>query len=112
MSCLKCGKSTQDEQVFCSQCLAGMEAYPVKPDVHVTLPHRPDGAGKRSGKKKRAPSIEEQLVLLRVKQRRLKWTVFWISLFLCAAVGLLIYLWLKPDTLEWGKNYIVEIPFS
>ena len=110
MSCLKCGKSTQDEQVFCAQCLAGMEAYPVKPDVHVTLPHRPD-SGKKTGKKKRAPTLEEQVVLLRVKQRRLKWTIFLLGLFLCAVIGLLVYLCLQPDTFEWGKNYVVEIPF-
>ena len=109
MSCLKCGKSTQDEQVFCSQCLAGMDAYPVKPDVHIVLPHRPET--KKTGKKKRMPSAEEQVVLLRVKQRRLKWTIFLLCLILCALVGLGVYLHLQPDTLEWGKNYIVEIPF-
>ena len=73
MVCLKCGKNTTNEQVFCDQCLAVMDNYPVKPDIHIQLPNR--AAHKKSSKKKRTPSPEEQVLLLRRKQRRLKWII-------------------------------------
>ena len=108
MSCLKCGKETQNEQVFCAQCLAVMEAYPVKPDARIQLPHRASPSAKKGGRKRRPLSAEEQLSAMRVKQTRLKWAVALLVILLCALVALLVYLWLKPDSLEWGKNYIVD----
>ena len=38
--CMKCGKRTGKTQVFCDECLAVMEKYPVKPDVAIQLPKR------------------------------------------------------------------------
>lgn len=38
--CLKCGKKTEEHSVFCSECLAVMERYPVKPGTVVHLPRR------------------------------------------------------------------------
>ena len=110
MVCLKCGKNTTNEQVFCDQCLAVMDAYPVKPDMHIQLPNRAS-ADKKPGKKKRAPSPEELVILLRRKQRRLKWAIALLALALCVVSGLLLYQYLTPENMEWGKNYIVEIPF-
>ena len=40
MSCMKCGKEVSEDQVFCPECLAEMERYPVKPGTPVLLPHR------------------------------------------------------------------------
>ena len=40
MYCLKCGRDTKSEQVFCNDCLAVMDAYPVKPDTAIHLPKR------------------------------------------------------------------------
>ena len=35
MSCMKCGKEVSEDQVFCPECLAEMERYPVKPGTPV-----------------------------------------------------------------------------
>ena len=73
MGCLKCGKDTKDENVFCPQCLATMENYPVKSDIHIQLPNHEarELAKKNAKKKKRAPSLEEQIEILRTRNRRL-----------------------------------------
>lgn len=39
--CLKCGKKTEGKGVFCSDCLAVMDNYPVKPGTVVHIPSRP-----------------------------------------------------------------------
>ncbi len=38
--CLKCGKKTEGQAVFCNECLVIMEQYPVKPGTVVHLPRR------------------------------------------------------------------------
>ena len=54
MHCLKCGKQTKSEHVFCPGCLTVMEAYPVKPDVHIQLPKDANRESpKKSGRKRR-----------------------------------------------------------
>lgn len=39
--CLKCGKKTDGRAVFCGDCLAVMDRYPVKPGTAVHIPTRP-----------------------------------------------------------------------
>lgn len=38
MNCLKCGERIEHNQVFCPNCLAEMEQYPVRPDIVVQIP--------------------------------------------------------------------------
>ena len=104
MSCLKCGKKTAEAQVFCDSCLEGMDAYPVKPDIYIQLPNRPDLVQpKKSSRKRRAP--EEQVVALSRRNRKLVAAVVLLSLLLCAA-GVALYLLItSPADLELGKNY-------
>jgi len=65
MICLKCGKKTKEDHVFCDKCLTTMEAYPVKPDVHIQLPNRSAAAAaKKAGPKRRQLTAEEQVVQL------------------------------------------------
>ena len=46
--CLKCGKKAAEQSVFCSECLAVMEQYPVKPGTVVHIPQRQSvSSGKR-----------------------------------------------------------------
>lgn len=113
MSCLKCGKNTKDEHVFCAQCLQTMEAYPVKPDVRIQLPNRRGLTDlKKPTRKRRAPSHEELVAYLRSRQRRMAAAIVLLTLLLSAAVGLLIYSAVTPDELEWGKNYTFDDPFN
>ena len=55
MDCLKCGKETEEKNVFCADCLAVMARYPVKPGTPVQLPRRatPAPEKKSSGSRKR-----------------------------------------------------------
>ena len=38
MSCMKCGRDTQEGQVFCTACREVMAKYPVKPGIAIQLP--------------------------------------------------------------------------
>ncbi len=62
MSCIKCGAETQEPQVFCESCLADMENYPVRPDITVTLPYRPEiPVSKKKSRRQKSISPEEQV---------------------------------------------------
>lgn len=113
MQCLKCGKETKNEQVFCARCLSVMETYPVKPDVHIQLPRRDDREpSKKSAKKRRAFSVEEQISILRRRNRRLAAALLAMTLLLGAAGYLLARATVSTEDTELGKNYTFEIPFD
>ena len=40
MQCLRCGRETEDEHVFCFLCEAVMMKHPVKPNTVVNIPER------------------------------------------------------------------------
>ena len=109
MGCMKCGKKTTGEQVFCDQCLAVMEAYPVKPDVHIQLPNRP-GDDYKIVRKRRPPSPEEQVVTLRRKVRKLKVWIAILVLILGATGFLLVRSFdqTPEENKNWGQNYSTE----
>ena len=66
MSCMKCGKSVSEGQLFCEECLAEMEHYPVKPGTPVLLPHRETLVPQRKRRgNKRVRKPEEQIAALR-----------------------------------------------
>lgn len=88
MVCMKCGKNTEKERMFCAHCLEVMEAYPVKPDVHIQLPTRDKSAApKKQTRKVRIDPKDAKIVTLR-RQVRLLWVVV-IALLLAIAVLLL-----------------------
>ena len=111
MACLKCGKKTKDAHVFCPACLTAMEAYPVKPDLHVQLPNRKERElPKRSNRRRRVLSPEEQLFFLKKRQRRLIAAIVLLVILLGAALGLLICYQTAPEALPWSKNQTTVLP--
>lgn len=110
MWCLKCGKDTKNEQVFCPQCLAGMDAYPVKPDVHIQLPnHSARNNPKKNVKKKRTPTPEDMVAILRTRNRRLLVVILVLVLLLGVAAYALTHGTEAPEIIDnLGKNYTVE----
>ncbi len=73
---MKCGRELKKNQVFCSECLAVMEDYPVKPGTPILLPAQlpaPQAPARAPKRKPRKP--EEQI-------SRLRSTVRWLSLAL------------------------------
>ena len=108
MACLKCGKKTKDDQSFCPRCLEVMEQYPVKKDVHIQLPNRPEVTVKKATRKRRVLSYEEATVLWRKRTKRLAATVLVLIVLLGAAVFLLVKGWLTEDALPVGQDLTTE----
>lgn len=108
MGCIKCGKKTKDEQTFCPQCLAVMEEYPVKADVHIQLPNRPDAPVRKAARKKRAIPAEEMAPVLRRRLRRLTVIALFMAILLGAALFLLVKDRLAENELPTGQNYSTE----
>ena len=76
MSCMRCGKETDENQVFCAECLADMERHPVKPGTPIVLPNRPERpVGKTSHKRIKKP--DEQI-------KNLRSFIFWLLLLVVA----------------------------
>ncbi len=68
MDCIKCGKKLKDHRVFCEECLAEAEKYPVEPGTPILLPrHTPYAPPKKRAQRKRQATLspEEQLQKLR-----------------------------------------------
>ena len=106
MNCMKCGREIEAGNVFCPECLAEMEKYPVKPGTVVQLPKRRETpAYKKATVRRRAVSLEEQIKKLRRAIRSL----IVLLLICCVLIGFLLYPTLKPMLEEThfkpGQNY-------
>lgn len=110
MECVKCGKNTSDDRLFCDSCLAGMEQYPVKPGTPVNLPMRPTVAvTKRTSHRRRPMTPDEQILYLRRHLRRARIFSLLLALLLCAASALLLVDILKSNDPDIGRNYTIDI---
>ena len=110
MYCLKCGKDTKGEQVFCNSCLDVMDAYPVKSDTPIQLPKRnaPQPSSKKSSQRKKAIPAEEQIQNLKATNRRLSLVILCLILALGICASAFAYHLSNPpaqDTSNSGKNY-------
>ena len=99
MNCMKCGRETKNEQVFCQDCLRIMQRYPVQPGTVVFLPRRRDPVLKKTVKR-HVISAEEQ-----IKSLRKQLTILWIVLVVCIAA---IVMMINP-TLHYALDKHVEI---
>ena len=88
MNCLRCGRETSGQQVFCDTCLDDMARHPVKPDVAIYLPVRKpkELPRKQSHRWRRERSAEETVVILRRRVRVLAVITGLLILMLAAAV--------------------------
>lgn len=113
MYCLKCGKDTKGEQIFCDACLQVMDAYPVKSDTPIHLPKRntPQASSKKPPHRKKATPPEEQIQHLKATNRRLLLMVLCLIVALGICAGSLAYCLLnsqpKTDAIPSGsgRNY-------
>ena len=106
MNCMKCGRETEQDQIFCPECLAEMEKYPVKPGTVVQIPVQP--AKKQMHHRRPVVTPEEQVKRLTKRTHGLV-----LALILTSAMALLFAL-LSFDILEkasmaklLGQNYSV-----
>ena len=113
MLCLKCGKNTEGAQVFCPNCLDGMEKYPVKPDVHIQLPSRPAAtAQKKQSRKRRMLNADEQILYLRSKVRQQRALMAVLIIALLITIGTLFMTVSQKEEPDIGKNYTYTEPVS
>lgn len=104
--CLKCGKKTEGNSVFCGECLTVMERYPVKPGTVVHLPHRNVPTEQRSKEDYDAPTPAEQITHYRGIIRWLTAVVAGLSILLVITAVLLIHTLDQEQPLPIiGRNY-------
>lgn len=112
MNCMKCGRETVNEQIFCDLCLEEMERYPVRPGTVILLPQRRhDSVTKKTPpRRKQTLPPEEQVRVLRRLIRRLA-AVLILLLALLAATGYFTVIhFLESDAvLLPGQNYSTVI---
>ena len=109
MSCMKCGREMSGEGVFCDECLAEMENYPVKPGTLVYLPRRKQEAPPKKShhRRKPQPAPEEQVKNLRRALWRLT-AVLLVTLALLGVAGhFAVTSLLENDRFRPGQNYSV-----
>ena len=106
MNCLKCGRETPAEQVFCEKCRLEMEKYPVKPGTVVLLPRRTDHGPSKKVSRRRTIAPEEQVRILRKWVRGLLIGLV-LSILLCAVLAYPAYRYLMEDHFKIGQNYSV-----
>ena len=112
MFCLKCGKETKGEQVFCDGCLQVMDSYPVRHDAPIHLPNRTEAhPPKKPTHRKKAIPPEEQIQQLKASNRRLVLIVLSLILALGICAGAFAYHLANypgqptPASGNTGKNY-------
>lgn len=109
MNCIKCGRETVDEDIFCLNCLAEMEKYPVQPGTVVLLPRRKEYSHMKKSSKRHTPSAEEQIAILR---KRIGILTF-LLLVTIAAIAVMFkpaMHYVKDEHFEIGQNYSTVIP--
>ena len=94
MACIKCGRKTKEQQVFCDDCLAQAESYPVDPATAIQLPAREATLlpKKKNGKKRADLPPEEQLPRLRSSFRWLLLALIVMLISFCLTAAMLLYL--------------------
>ena len=110
MNCLKCGRSTEDEHVFCDDCLTAMERHPVKAGTPVHLPrHAFVPTNKKPAPRKRTLSPEEQIERLKKRLRRSRIVVLVLIVALSLSAVLLVREFADEDIPIIGQNYTIDI---
>lgn len=105
MYCIKCGKETEEGQVFCEDCLADMAIHPVKPGTPVLLPIRPTAA-KKSPSRRKGPTAAEQAVKLRRVVQWLALGMVVLIAVLFVTVSALVFTLRNQDVRNViGQNY-------
>lgn len=106
MYCLKCGRDTTDDHVFCDSCQKNMAAYPVAPGTAVHLPHHTPP--KKAAPRKRAVPLEEQVQGLRRSLRRSRIFATILVIILIMTATLILYKLTDIEAPVIGQNYTID----
>ncbi len=113
MACIKCGQKVKDQQVFCEDCLAEAEGYPVDPATPIQLPtYAPiQSQKKKGGKKKASRTPEAQLKRMRSSVRWLLFALVAVLLAFCLTALMLLNLLEQRDqsaATRWTPDITVQ----
>ena len=111
MNCMKCGRETKTDNIFCPECLDHMERHPVAENVLVYVPSEKDRVAANKHKIEHpVVSADDQVKRLHRKVERLRLLVI---LFLAATMFFAV---LSMETLHElkltnliGKNYTAVV---
>lgn len=104
MNCIRCGRETEEDQVFCSACLKDMDRHPVNPGTPIQLPNRTKRTPvKRTGFKMAATKWENRLYKMKSTIALLIVLTIFLALGLIVCVCLLIGI--APDWLYTLLDY-------
>ena len=107
MNCLKCGAEMKESGAFCDTCLEDMAKYPVKPNVTVQLPRRPDipATKKKKAKKVRIVKPEDQIRQLKLVRNWLIGLLAASLLAFAASSAMVVHLLTQDENTHNGQNY-------
>ena len=111
MQCLRCGRETENDHVFCFLCESVMVKHPVKANTVVTIPER--SVRHRNNAPRKQQRVEEDTDQLHrtILQLRLWVCMLMAALMLC--VGVLTWQELnRDDSHAIGQNYTSIIEFG
>lgn len=112
MNCMRCGREIGEEQVFCPECLADMEKYPVKPGTAVRLPQRSTVQYPRKAVPRKKPPTPEETILRLRKFLRFFVALWLTTLLVAAALAYPAYQYvIEENHFLPGQNYSVDEEF-
>ena len=112
MLCLKCGRETTGDHVFCDSCQKKMDSYPVAPGTAVHLPHNTRSTPKKATTRKRGPSPEEQIQNLRRSLRRARTFALVTLIILAMTAAIVLHQAVSNDMPVIGQNYTIDTNLS
>lgn len=104
MHCLKCGRETDEDQVFCQECLLDMGKHPVDPNEVVLLPQRPTAPSIKKPVRRRTVPPEERILQLK-KRIRLLTVLLVLMTLIAAALTYPTAQYFRRYRLRPGQNY-------
>lgn len=104
MSCLKCGRETPADAVFCEDCRLEMAKYPVRPGTVIQLPRRQESAAVKKAPRKRTIPLEDQVKILK-KWVRILVVSLLVAVAVAAALAFPAIQHLQERRAKLGQNY-------
>ena len=111
MQCLRCGRETEEDHVFCFLCEAVMMKHPVKANAVVNIPERSVRSRNVQSRRQQRPEEDHEQFHRTIMQLRLWVCMLMAALMLC--VGVLTWQELnREEEHSIGQNYHSVIDFG
>ena len=105
MNCMKCGKETVGDEIFCPECQELMKKYPVKPGIAVHIPTQP---AKKQAHHRRVLITPEEQVRKLTKKVHILTLLFTLACGVAVFFALMAFDYLEKTNMRLpGQNYSV-----